>query len=117
MVDGKQQWKGWVYLLPALILLAIFTFWPIVHTIYMAFANGYSSLGNAGGDAVYEFGIENFKKVLEYKNFLNCLKNTCLLCVITVPVSTLLALLISVALNSIKFLKRAVLLLGTMLPN
>lgn len=105
MVDSRQQWKGWVYLLPAIILLLIFTFWPIVNTIYMAFSDGYSALGAAAGET-YPLGIENFVKVLQYKNFINCLKNTSILCVATVPISTLLALLISVALNSIKVLNR-----------
>ena len=54
-----------------------------------------------------EFGIGNFVKVIEYKQFLQCLKNTVLLCVITVPISTVLALLIAVALNSIKALQKA----------
>ena len=45
-------------------------------------------------------------KVIKYKKFLTCLTNTCLLTVITVPVSTLLALLVAVGLNSIKFLNR-----------
>ncbi len=106
MVDGKTQWKGWLYLAPALIMLAIFTFWPIINTLYMAFSNGYTSLGSAGGET-YSLGIENFIKVIQYKGFVTCLKNTCLLCIITVPVSTILALLISVALNSIKVLNRA----------
>ena len=100
-----QNWKGWLYLLPALAILSVFTFWPIFNTIFMAFSEGYSALEHAAG-ATFPFGIGNFVKVIGYKNFLNCLQNTCLLCVITVPVSTLLALLISVALNSIKFLNR-----------
>ena len=100
-----QKWKGWLYLLPALAILSVFTFWPIFNTIFMAFSDGYSALEHAAG-ATFPFGIGNFVKVIGYKNFLNCLQNTCLLCVITVPVSTLLALLISVALNSIKFLNR-----------
>ena len=100
-----QKWKGWLYLLPALAILSVFTFWPIFNTIFMAFSEGYSALEHAAG-ATFPFGIGNFVKVIGYKNFLNCLQNTCLLCVITVPVSTLLALLISVALNSIKFLNR-----------
>jgi multiple sugar transport system permease protein len=106
MVDNKQQWKGWLYLLPALILLGIFTFWPIINTVSMAFQNGYESLESAGGGVSYSFGIQNFIDVINYKNFQNCLWNTVILCVITVPVSTLLALLISVALNSIRVLNR-----------
>ena len=71
----------------------------------MSLLENYSGLRAAGG-ATFEFGIGNFQKVIEYKKFLTCLKNTCLLCVLTVPISTLLALLIAVALNSIKFLQK-----------
>lgn len=60
----------------------------------------------AVGGATYEFGIGNFVKVIKYKNFINCLWNTMLLCVLTVPISTILALLIAVCLNSIKALSR-----------
>ncbi|MBQ6196746.1 MAG: sugar ABC transporter permease, partial [Lachnospiraceae bacterium] len=105
MVESKQQWKAWVYLLPCLVLLAIFTVWPIINTVRMAFLENYNGLKEAGGET-FRFGISNFTKVLEYKRFLQCLKTTMLLCVITVPVSTFLALLISVALNSIKFLQK-----------
>lgn len=42
MVDNKQQWKAWLYLAPAIILLLLFTVWPIVNTLRMAFLNGYS---------------------------------------------------------------------------
>ena len=52
------------------------------------------------------FGFRNFVEVITYGNFLTCLKNTVLLCVITVPISTILALLIAVCLNSIRFLSR-----------
>lgn len=105
MVESKQQWKAWVYLLPCLVLLAIFTVWPIINTVRMSLLEGYNGLKEAGGET-FRFGIANFTKVLEYKRFLQCLKTTCLLCVITVPVSTFLALLISVALNSIKVLQK-----------
>ena len=60
----------------------------------------YSSLKAAAGYE-FEIGIGNFLKVIEYKRFLQCLQNTVLLCVLTVPLSTILALLIAVALNSI----------------
>ena len=105
MVDNKQQWKAWVYLSPAIVLLLVFTLWPIINTVRMAFLEGYRSLEAAGG-ASFEFGIGNFVKVIQYKRFLTCLKNTMLLCVLTVPISTILALLIAVALNSIKPLQR-----------
>ena len=105
MVDSKQQWKAWVYLAPAIVLLLVFTVWPIINTVRMAFLENYSGLYAAGG-ATFEFGLGNFVKVVKYKQFLNCLKNTILLCVLTVPISTVLALLIAVCLNSIKPLQK-----------
>lgn len=105
MVDNRQQWKAWLYLAPAIVLLLVFTFWPIVNTLRMAFLEGYNSLGVVGGET-YNFGIGNFVKVLKYARFLSCLKNTCLLCIITVPISSFLALLIAVCLNSIGPLRR-----------
>ena len=105
MVDSKQQWKAWLYLSPAIVLLLIFTVWPIINTVRMAFLENYRGLEAAAG-AQFAYGIGNFLKVIEYKKFLQCLQNTCLLCFLTVPISTLLALLIAVALNSIKFLQK-----------
>ena len=105
MVDSKRSWKAWIYLSPAILLLLVFTVWPIINTIRMSLLEGYSSMGAAGG-ITYSFGIGNFKQVLEYKDFMKCLGNTMLLCVLTVPISTFLALLIAVCLNAIKPLQR-----------
>ena len=105
MVDSKQQWKAWLYLAPAIALLLVFTVWPIFNTVRMAFLENYSGLKAAAG-MQFEFGVGNFVKVVQYKRFVQCLKNTCLLCVLTVPLSTILALLIAVALNSVKFLQK-----------
>ena len=106
MVDNRKQWKAWLYLSPAIILLLVFTVWPIINTLAMAFQNGYSA-NQAKAGATFAIGIANFKKVIGYKRFINCLANTMLLCVATVPLSTILALLIAVALNSIKWLRKA----------
>ena len=105
MVESKQQWKAWLYLAPAIVLLLVFTVWPIINTVRMAFLEGYSGLQAIGG-ATFNFGIGNFTKVIKYQKFLDCLKNTVLLCFLTVPLSTILALLIAVALNSIKPLQK-----------
>lgn len=105
MVESKHQWKAWVYLSPALILLLIFTVWPIINTVRMAFLENYKGLEAVTG-TTFNFGIGNFAKVIKYKNFLQCLKNTVLLCVWTVPLSTVIALLIAVCLNSIKPLQK-----------
>ena len=106
MVESKQQWKAWLYLAPAIVLLLVFTVWPIINTVRMAFLENYSGLKAAGG-ATFQFGFGNFERVVHYRRFVQCLKNTVLLCVFTVPISTLLALLIAVALNSIKPLQKA----------
>ena len=103
MVDSKQQWKAWLYLSPAIVLLLVFTIWPIINTVIMAFMEDYQ-ISNAFYEPV--FGLGNFKKVLNYPGFKTCLENTMLLCVLTVPISTMLALLIAVALHSIKPLQR-----------
>ena len=105
MVDSKQQWKAWVYLAPAIVLLLVFTLWPIINTVRMAFLENYSGLQAVGG-RVFEFGFGNFERVVQYQRFRECLQNTMLLCFLTVPISTLLALLIAVALNSIKPLQK-----------
>ena len=105
MVDSKQQWKAWLYLAPAIVLLLIFTVWPIINTVRLAFLEGYNALEATWG-ATYTVGIGNFIDVLDYDDFTTCLKNTMLLTVLTVPLSTILALLIAVALNSIKPLQK-----------
>ena len=105
MVGSKHPWKAWLYLSPAIVLLLIFTVWPIFNTIRMAFLEGYNSLAVIGG-VKFELGLGNFTHVIGYQGFITCLTNTILLCVLTVPISTILALVISVCLNAIKPFRR-----------
>ena len=105
MVESKQQWKAWLYLAPAIVLLLIFTVWPIINTVGMAFIEDYDILKALGGKE-FEIGLGNFKEIINFGQFKQCLLNTILLCVITVPLSTIIALLIAVCLNSIKPLNR-----------
>lgn len=100
-----DSWKGWMYLAPCIVLLLVFTGWPIINTLAMAFQNGYDTMEWLSG-INFSIGIDNFLKVISYSGFKDCLLNTMLLCVITVPISTILALLIAVCLNSIKVLSR-----------
>lgn len=108
MVEGKNQWKAWLYLSPAIILLLIFTVWPIINTLRMAFLEEYNGLTALVPGMKFEVGFGNFEKVLfdPGSPFFKSLLNTILLCVLTVPISTFLALLIAVCLNSIKWLSR-----------
>lgn len=105
MVESKHQWKAWLYLAPAIVLLLAFTAWPIINTVGMAFLEDYNVTYAMNGTE-YEFGFGNFTKIVNYSLFKTCLLNTILLCVITVPLSTFIALLIAVCLNSIKPLNR-----------
>ncbi len=113
MVDNKQQWKAWLYLAPAIILLIVFTFWPIINTVRVAFLEDYGVMDEIGqkleydGVAYYDVGLKNFQAVIgDGSKFFQCLKITTILCVATVPLSTILALLVAVALNSIKPLRK-----------
>ena len=107
MVDNKQQWKAWIYLAPAIILLLVFTVWPIFNTVVMAFQEGFNEMKAIRvGRWNFPIGLENFEKVLGYGKFWSALKNTMILCIPTVLISTVLALIISVCLNSIKPLQR-----------
>ena len=106
MVDSKKQWKAWLYLLPVIILTLVFTVYPIINTVRVAFLDGYTLMDERGGET-FTFGVQNFATVTQQNSdFWVCLKNTVLLTVITVPISTFLALLIAVCLNSIKALNR-----------
>ncbi len=105
MVDSKHQWKAWLYLAPAIVLLLVFTVWPIINTVRVSFLEGYNEFALIGG-ATFDVGFGNFLAVLQADDFGLCLKNTFILTVLTVPLSTLLALLIAVALNSIKPLQK-----------
>ena len=105
MVESKHQWKAWLYLSPAIILLLVFTVWPIFNTLRMAFLERYGNMAEMGGQT-FALGLYNFQYVIKYHDFLKCLQNTVILCVATVPLSTILALLIAVALNSIKPLQK-----------
>lgn len=101
--------SGWLFVLPAVILMCVFTFYPIVNAFIGAFKQNYNGLNGAFDG----WGFENFVRVLKGDtgtggaNFLQCLVNTVVFTLISVPLSTLLALLISVALTSIKPLQKA----------
>lgn len=97
----KNNLKAWLYLLPALLFLAVFMVYPLIDVFIYSFEEAYNfASGTSQG-----IGIYNYQYVLRDPYFLQALKNTFILVIITVPLSTFLALLISLALNSIKKLK------------
>ncbi len=97
----KSKLKGWLYLLPAIVFLGIFMVYPLVDVFVYAFQEGF----NFASQTYKGVGWYNFSYVLRDPYFLQAVKNTFIIVIITVPVSTGLALLISLGLNSIKPLK------------
>lgn len=99
--------KGWLFVLPVILLMAVFTFYPIFQSIVWAFQQKVDILEKVGGNPEYFDGIGwyNFQYVVNYARFRYCLVNTLLFAFISVPISTLLALFISVGLNAIKPLR------------
>ena len=97
----RKELKGWLYLLPAMIFLGIFMVYPLIDVFVYSFEEGY----NSASQTYFGVGMYNFSYVLHDTYFLQAVKNTIILVLITVPLSTGLALLISLALNSIEKLK------------
>ena len=96
-----QNKKAWLYLLPALIFLIVFMVYPLIDVFIYSLEEGY----NFASQTYYGVGSYNYSYVLHDPFFLQAVKNTFLLVVITVPVSTGLALLISLGLSSIRPLR------------
>lgn len=93
--------KGWLYLLPAMLFIAVFMVYPLVDVFVYSFEEGY----NSASQTYYGVGGYNYSYVLHDEYFLQAVKNTFILVIITVPISTGLALLISLGLSSIRSLK------------
>lgn len=97
----KRNYKGWLYLLPAILFLSVFMVYPLIDVFIYSFEEGY----NSASQTYYGTGLYNYSYVLHDTYFLQAVKNTFILVIITVPLSTLLSLLISIAVSSIKALK------------
>lgn len=99
-MDNKS-WKGWLYLVPAIAFLGAFLVYPLIDVFIYSVEEGY----NFASQTYFGVGAYNFSYVLHDPYFLQALKNTLILVLITVPLSTGIALLISVALSSIQKLR------------
>ena len=100
-MNRNNNLKGWLYLLPAIAFIGVFMIYPLVDVLVYSFEEGY----NFASQQYSGVGLYNYSYVLHDPFFLQALKNTFILVIITVPLSTLIALLISLALNSISKLK------------
>lgn len=117
-MDKKNNWKAWLYLAPVLILMSVFTFFPLINTFVVSFLKDYNSVTGANSG----FTFSNYGVVLGItarnpdvgtldKSFFSwnspsALTNTLLITVITVPISVILALIIAIALNHIKVFQK-----------
>ena len=90
--------KAWLYLLPAILFLGVFMVYPLIDVFVYSFEEGY----NSASQTFFGVGLYNYDYVLHDPYFLQALKNTFVLVIITVPLSTTIALLISVGLSSIE---------------
>ena len=97
----NKNLKAWLYLLPAILFLGIFMVYPLVDVFIYSFEEGF----NSSSQTYFGIGTYNYSYILRDPYFLQALKNTFILVIITVPLSTALALLISVGLSSIKWIK------------
>ncbi|MGN0376301.1 MAG: carbohydrate ABC transporter permease [Suilimivivens sp.] len=98
---SNSSLKGWLYLLPAVLFLGVFMVYPLIDVFIYSFEEGY----NSASQTYFDVGFYNYSYVLHDPYFLQAIKNTFILVIITVPLSTAIALLISVGLSSIKPLR------------
>lgn len=98
----ENQIKGWLYLLPALLFLGVFLVYPLIDVFVYSFEEGY----NFASQTYNGVGLYNFSYVLHDPYFLQAVQNTFLMVIITVPISTGLALLIALGLSSIPSLRK-----------
>ena len=97
----KKDMKAWLCLLPAVLFLGVFMVYPLIDVFVYSFEEGF----NFASQSYFGTGWYNYSYVLHDPYFIQALKNTFIIVIITVPVSTGLALLISMGLSSIKALR------------
>jgi len=100
------RWPGWlkaiVYLLPALTMLSVFTFYPIFNSLLISFYTEFNIQTGMYTDWTF---LGNYKIVLQESNFKQAILNTSIIVFVSVPIAIILSLLIAIAMNSIKPLK------------
>ncbi|MDD3122765.1 MAG: sugar ABC transporter permease [Candidatus Izemoplasmatales bacterium] len=104
-METKNNLKAWLYLAPLLLLMGLFTFYPLVNAFIISIYKDYQPLANGGAGQASGFTLMNFVFVIKNQLFLDSLKNTFVIAFISVPVSIFISLFISVALKNIPKLK------------
>lgn len=118
MKEKTNNWKAWLYLAPVLLLMAVFTFFPIVNTFVVSFLKDYNvATGESSGFTLFNYAYvlgfaERYKGSGVYnKTFFSwdspsAFSNTMLITFVTVPISVILSLVIAIAIHHIKFLRK-----------
>lgn len=92
-LEKKHNLTGWLFLLPASLLIFVFCFYPMVQALILSFKSGM-------GNTEHWVAIANYTRILKDKTFQQCLFNTIFYFVIQVPIMLLLSLILAQLLNS-----------------
>jgi len=104
-METKNNLKAWLYLAPMLLLMIVFTFYPLINAFVISFYKDYLPLANDGAGSITGYTFANYSVILKNQLFKDSLKNTFVLALVSVPVSIIISLFIAVALKSIPKLK------------
>ena len=114
-MESKNNWKAWLYLAPVIILMSVFTFYPLINTIGISFLKNYNYISQSSDGFTFDNygivlgikGITRFGHTTYMKDVIDyAIPNTLIVTFVTVPLSIIISLMISIGLNSIKFFKR-----------
>ena len=92
----KKSMKGYIYLAPALIIILIFTIYPLIRAFMLSFMEDY----NLVNGSYKGINLENYIDIFQDRHFIKALTNTGIYVVFVVPCSIALSLIIAVLLNS-----------------
>ena len=101
-MEEKNNLKAWLYLLPAILFLGVFLVYPLIDVFIYSFEENFTRVSQTYTGV----GIENYIHIFNDAEFYSALKNTFIMVIITVPLSTIIALLLAVGLNAIKPLRK-----------
>ena len=101
--------KAWLFIIPSLILIVSFVFYPMVQAFFTSFQVGMANNTEFGG-------LANYQRLLTDSTFKKALFNTLLFLIVQVPVMILLALVISSMLNNKKLKCRGLFRTAIFLP-
>lgn len=90
----NRRFEPYIYLLPFVIGLLIFTVYPIINVVLMSFKEGYKLSGTYSG-----WGLANFDKVINDRLFRSAIKNTTIYVFTVVPIATCLSIITANLLN------------------